>query len=101
MNGSGLQPRRAPYLLGAVGSLPNELLLASAEMTVRRGAAINGPPEVEVFDDFSRTEAEDVANDPLELRGVHPRGSEGIHVDGDRIGHADRIGDLHLDALRH
>src|SRR5690606_12517260 len=58
------------------------------------------PPESQCLDDRGRPEVEDLPDrgrDPLRW---YPRGAKGIHVDGNGLGDADRVGELDLAASR-
>src|SRR6185312_5985219 len=80
--------------------LPGELLLAAAEVTVRRRLLVDRAEQVELADERARTAIEVLADEALDraLRD-RPR-AEGLHVDRDRLRHADGVGELHFATAR-
>src|SRR5713226_4724709 len=66
-------------VLDAIRALPAELGLAAAEVPIGRRLLVDGPAEVEVFDDAGGSEIEMPADHLLELGRGHPPGAEGIH----------------------
>src|SRR5207248_10587430 len=63
-------------LLCQVRPLPGEpVLVGPAEMAVGAGGLVDGPPQVEVVDDRSRPEVEELLDERLQLLGVDPGGA--------------------------
>ena len=80
----------------AVGALPGEAVAGATEVAVGSGVAEHRSTEIEVADDRSGSEVEDLADGRVELRGIDGVGAEGLDQHRDRVRHADRVGDLDL-----
>src|SRR5204862_3976710 len=83
-----------------VGALPGEVPVVATEMTVRRGLREDRPPEVEVVEDRCRTQVEVLSDEALDPVDGDPLGPERAHGDRDGPRDADRVGDVHLAAVR-
>src|ERR1039458_5437614 len=81
-----------------VGALPREVGIAEPEVTVSRGLPVNRPPQVQRFDDPARRELEVSANQIRDDFRIHLRSPKRLDQHTDRIGHADRIRQLHFAA---
>src|SRR5712691_8033023 len=88
-----LLPQEPAQRVRLVRALPGELLLVAAEVAVGGGLLVDGPAEVEVFDDALGGEGEDLAHGVEELALLHLARAEGVRHDGDRVGHADGVRD--------
>src|SRR3954466_5968859 len=73
-----LQPGGGAQRLGAVGALPGELGLATAEAAVRGGLLENGAEQIEVPEDCRWFQGEGVADRALYALLGHRVGSESI-----------------------
>ena len=65
-------------------------------MPVCRGHPVDRTLELEGFDDSLGREFEVVSDQPFETVGIDLFGSEGVHADGGRLGHSDRVTELHF-----
>src|SRR4029079_12494578 len=72
---SGDRLRRLLQHLGVVGALPREVAVAPAEVTVRRGVAVDRPSQVETLDDRGGAEDEHVAHEAGPPLGIDMRGA--------------------------
>ena len=86
--------------VGAIGALPREVRVAAAEVAVGGGRRVDRPAQVEVAHDRRRAEVEVLADELLDARLGDDRGAEALGVDRDRLRDADRVGHLHLAAVR-
>src|SRR5512135_904760 len=91
-----LQSRFSPQRLRLVRSLPGEVGIILAKMTVCCGLLINRPPEIQLFDDPFRREIEVLPDQRHDLLVVDLPGPEGVDKDRDRLRNADRICQLDL-----
>src|SRR3977135_783907 len=83
--------------LGAfVGCLPGEIGVAAAEVSIRRGLAVNRAAEVERIDDLARLELEVRPHQTRNQLGVNLLGSESIHQYTNGFSYSDSVGELHL-----
>ena len=87
--------------VGLVGVLPGKLGFGAAEVAVSGGFTVNGPQQIEVTDDGPGPQVPDLADDVLDAVFGHQARAHEVHHDGDRLGHADGIGDLDFAFLRH
>src|SRR5829696_4968064 len=69
-----------------------------AKVSVRRRLCIDRPFEIQISDDRCRAQIVDLKHRLLDLLDRHPLSSEGLHVEPDRMGLADRVCHLHLTA---
>src|SRR5277367_4288905 len=83
-----------------VDTLPGELLFLAAEMTVGGRLLIDRPREIEHLAQPVGGEVEMGAHDLRELRVRQFPRAECLDHDGGRLRDPDRVGDLHLAALR-
>src|ERR1035438_7371175 len=83
---------------GLIRSFPTERILAAAEVSERGGLAIDGAAQLQVVDDAARRQLEILAHQFRKTRVGNHAGAEGVHVDRNRFGHADGIGQLHFAA---
>jgi len=65
-------------------------------MPVGRGLFINGPPEVQLFQDSLGRHIEIVSDDLDEHVMVYPAGAKIVDMNGDRLRDADGIRKLHF-----
>src|SRR2546423_7803168 len=83
-----LQAEGALDVVELGGPLPGELLLGAAEVAVGGGALVDGLAQVEVADDGSRAQVEDLLHCRADLAGVDRLGPEGLDHHRDGPGHA-------------
>ena len=95
----GVEPCRRPERVDLVGLLPGEVGIVTAEVAVGGGLAVDRAAEVEVAQDRGRPEVEHLADELLDQRLVDVVRPEGLDVDRERVGDADRVGNLDLAAL--
>ena len=69
-------------------------------MAIGGGLAVNRSAEVEPLNDPGRRQVEVAPDEAFDHLFVHVLGSEGLETDRNRIGHTDRISELHLEAVR-
>ena len=90
---------------GLVGPLPGELGLGAAEVAEGGRLLVDRAPQVQLFHDAARRQLEVRAHELGDLLLGNPAGAFRVHHDRDRIGHANRVGELHQrpvgDAGRH
>src|SRR5688500_7435382 len=89
-------------VVGLVGPLPGEcavLLRGPAEVAVAGGGLVDGPEQVQVLDDPAGGEREVLLDELGDVVLVHQGRALGADGDADRVGHADRVGELHLGTL--
>src|SRR5687768_11458193 len=98
--GHYLEARRLAKRVGAVCPLPREALFGAPEVSEGGGLSVNRPPQIEIVDDAFRRQLEVFAHEVGHLRVGDFPGAEGFDHDRDRIGDADRIGELHLKLFR-
>ena len=93
------QPAGGAELRHTVGALPGEVRVLTAEVTVGGSFLVNGTAQVQVADDRTRAQVEH-ALDGLGDRGlIDASGAERIDHDGQRVAHADGVGELDLATL--
>src|SRR5439155_2455792 len=83
--------------VGAVGLFPGEAL--APEVAVRGGLLVDRPAQVEVLDDRGRPEVEHLAHHVFEPLRVDLCRSERLDGQRHRVGLADGVGDLQLQAV--
>ena len=76
-----------------VEAFPGEAV--APEVAVDAGGPVDGPAQVELFDDRSGAGVEVVRHQVAEQLIAQPRGAEAFDVHADRVGHADGVGELH------
>ena len=76
-----------------------KLVAGAAEVAVGGGLAEDRPVQVEVAAEGARAEVELVLDQPRDLGVGELAGAEGLDHQRDRLGDADRVGDLNLAAL--
>ena len=69
-------------------------------MTVIRGEVVDGAAQVEVADNGAGAQVEVLAHQARDLLIGDGAGAKGLHVDGERVRHADGVRHLDLDAVR-
>src|SRR5450755_3890048 len=94
-SGAGGGPER----LRAVRALPGEIGLLAAEVAVGGRLGVDRPEQVEIADNRRRAEVEDAEDRVLDALDRHLLGAEALDEQADRLGLADRIGDLGLAAI--
>ena len=95
-----LRADRGLELLDLVGLLPRELNVRAAEVTIRGGLQINRTFQIQLVDNRSGAQIEDLAHGGGDLAARHALlGAEGFHVDGHRIGNTNSVGDLDLNLV--
>src|SRR5439155_7468076 len=99
-NAGASDPGVVAEVLDPVESLPGELGLAAPEVAVRGGLLVDGTAEIQILDDAGGGQVEVATDHRFQLRGGNLARTVGVHHDGDRIRHPDRVRDLHLRALR-
>src|SRR5690606_4388569 len=84
---------------GQVGACPREA--GPAEVPVGGRGRVERSAETEPFDDPPRCEVEEilVVEDPGDGLGRHLLGPERVEVDGERVDHADGVGELDLELV--
>src|SRR6185437_2422349 len=98
------RPSRCPFGiggqgLGAVGLLPMELRLRTAEVAVRCRFPINRPRQIEHLAQPVRRQIEVLAHQLRQALAREAAGAESLHHDGSGLGHADGVGHLHFATL--
>ena len=103
-----ISPLRRPWLrpspplpqrVGPVGPLPREVRVLAAEVAVGGGLLEDRPVQVEVLAEGAGAQVEVLADDPGQLGVGELAGPERLDHHRDRVGDADRVGDLDLAAL--
>src|SRR5271166_7205379 len=79
-----------------VGTLPREVGIVAAEVSVGRRLAIDWTTQVERLDDAFGGQLEVGANEVGNLTFVDLRGAKSFDQHADRIGHADGVRELHF-----
>ena len=85
--------------LRLVGLLPGEIRQRSAEVAEGRRLLVDRPAQVERLDDALRRQREVLAHERHDLLLGDPARAVGLDVHGDRVRHADRVGELNQGAL--
>ena len=80
----------------AVGLFPCNIEVSASHVTVRRELPVNRTAQVEIADDGTRTQVEDLLHCGFEHFVVDNAGAEGVNQDGNRLCHANGIGELDL-----
>src|SRR5882762_2674620 len=81
---------------GFVGCLPGEIGVAAAEVSIRRGLAVNRTPQIKRIDDLARLELEVRPYQTRNQLGVDLLGSESIHQYTNGFSYSDGVGELHF-----
>ena len=71
----------------------------AAEVPVRGGLAVDRPAQVQRGDDRGRAQVEVALDERLDLVVGDPAGPEGVDAEADRMGDADAVGHLDLEAV--
>src|SRR5690606_31191881 len=90
-SGAHSQPSGRAQLVGAVGLLPREVGQLATEVAVRRRLGVDRTQQVQVADDGSGTQVEDLEHGLLDLLVGHHAGAEGLDEHADRVGLADGV----------
>src|ERR687891_87890 len=85
--------------VGLVGALPREVVVVAPEVAVRRRLRVDRAAQLEVAQDRRRTEVEVLADKGFDPVVGDEARAEGVDADRDRMGDADRVGDLELAAV--
>src|SRR5215208_4573031 len=85
---------------GLVRALPREVVVLAAEVAVGRGLLIDRAVQPEVVAEGAGPQVEVLAHELRDLRAADLLRAERLHHQRDGVRDADRIGDLHLAALR-
>ena len=80
----------------AVGVLPLHAQVLAAHVAVGGQLAVDGLAQVKVADDSGGRQVKDLLDSLHDLLVGNGAGAEGVHHDGDRLCHADGIGQLDL-----
>ena len=83
-----------------VGLLPGEVVVLAAEVAVGRRLLVDRPVQVERLAERARAEVEVLVDQPRDLRAGDLLGAERLDHHRHRVRHADRVGHLHLAAVR-
>src|SRR5437899_12836093 len=86
---SGCLMRRLLKCFHKVELLPRKMPVGPPEMSIRRGPAVDGAPQIEPLDDPGGREIDLFENDPRQSAIGELPGSVGIHVERHRLGYAD------------
>ena len=87
---------RFAKVLDAVGLFPGKAIAGAAEVAVAGSLEIDRALEVQILDDLRGLERKDLADPIRKSCGVGGSRSKRVHRDADRIGHTNRIGELHF-----
>src|SRR6266403_1301677 len=82
--------------IGAIRFFPREAGTRAAKVAVGRGSFVDGSAQIERFDDVFGGELEMFANEFSDLFLRNGRRTETIHHDGNGIGNADGVSELHF-----
>src|SRR5579883_3347686 len=82
-----------------VERFPGQFNIGAPEMAKGGGGLVDRAAQVEGLDDASRSQIEVFVDQANDLFIGDLAGAEGIDKEGERAGHADRVGDLDLDAF--
>ncbi len=95
---------RTPASLASFAALsvgfPGEVRVAAAEVAVGRGLLVDRTAQIERLDDAARRQLEVRANQVRDNFRIDLLGAKGFDQHADRIGDADRVGQLHFAAVR-
>src|SRR6266540_4664707 len=94
-----LQPRRPAQRIGAVGALPRQLDVGAAKVAVGSSLAVDRPTQTQVADDRAGPQVEVFVHQLDDHFLGDLVGAEALAADRERAGHADRIGQLQLEAV--
>src|SRR5690606_26066457 len=78
----------------AIGALPGQT--RTTEVSVGRGLRVDRAQQVQITHDRRRTQVEDLEHGLADRVDRDGLGAEGVDVEADRTGDADRVGDLDL-----
>src|SRR5262245_44903024 len=81
---------------GFVGVFPAKIGVVATEMAAGGRFSIDGPPQVEILNDAAGRKREERADDFAQPLVIDFAGPLSIDMNADRLGHADRVGELHL-----
>src|SRR5258708_9721176 len=98
-----LSTRDAAQLVDEIGTFPGKAAIGlrrAAEMAVGAGSRIDRPVEAEMFANAARRQIHDLVKQFFKPRLGHLGGSVAIDVKRERLGDADRKGDLGCAAVR-
>src|SRR5579884_674442 len=85
--------------VGLVGDLPRRVDVVAAEVAVGCRRAVDRPAQAQVADDRAGAQVEVPRDQLADHVLVDVRGAESLEVHAQRVRHADRVGDLHLEAV--
>src|SRR5215831_3661849 len=89
--------RSAAQLVDEIGTFPGKAAVGlgrTAEMTIGAGSRIDWPVEAEMLANAARREIHDLVEELFEPRLSNLARAVAIDVERERLGNADRIGDL-------
>src|SRR5690606_13756176 len=92
-------PRGGAEIVDAVEPLPGEVRKLAAEVTVGGRLRIDGTQQFEVTDDRGRAQVEDLPDRVDDDAVGHLPRAEGLDIESDGSGAADRVGDLQLETV--
>src|SRR5579862_1213385 len=94
------EPGSRTKRVGLVRALPRELAVVAAEVAVRRRLGVDRPPQVEVAEDRSGAQIEDLAHELLDPGDRDRLRAERLDEHRQGVRDADRVRNLDLAALR-
>src|ERR1051325_5628198 len=80
--------------------LPGEAFFVTSKMAVGRGCLIYRPAQIQTLDDAARRQFEMIAHELRYRRLANASGAFSVHEHRDRIGNADRVGELDRATIR-
>src|ERR1017187_9106250 len=92
-------PQTGLQCLYLVRCLPGKVLALAPKVPVRRCRLVDRPPQVEALNDALRRQREVRPHQFLKLVLIHLARAEGVDMNAYRLGHANRIRQLHLAAV--